>query len=129
MNECGYNAQCKNTEGGYRCNCTDGFYGNGLSCSSKFHIWNWFYTFNLERDNIIATFQPYRKDEVWESIVSCESDQFIKLKFDSMDISEIAIDVLKIQLLTADLSKRFPRYRKNHKLTLQSRAISTIYVI
>ena len=38
LNECGYNAKCINKMGGYNCECNDGFYGNGLSCLSKFDI-------------------------------------------------------------------------------------------
>ena len=39
LNECDRtNARCINIIGGYICECRDGFYGNGLSCSSKFCI-------------------------------------------------------------------------------------------
>ena len=57
------------------------------------------------RGEIISTYQPYRADEKWESTFSCESDQFVEMKFDTMDFSQIALDIIKIQLLTKELSK------------------------
>ena len=56
------------------------------------------------RGEIISTYQPYRADEKWESTFSCQSDQFVKMKFDTMDFSQVALDIIKIQLLTTELS-------------------------
>ena len=79
------------------------------------------------RGEIISTHQPYRADEKWESTFSCQSDQFVELKFDTMDFSQIALDIIKIQLLTADLSM-FTRCRKNSfQIRIKSRVIFMIY--
>ena len=59
------------------------------------------------RGEVISTNHPYRANEKWESTFSCEADQFVEMKFDTMDFSQIALDIIKIQLLTADLSKSF----------------------
>ena len=58
----------------------------------------------LEHGTIIATNHPYGADEEWESTFICEKNQFVKLKFDSMEITDIANDILKIQLMTSELS-------------------------
>ena len=58
----------------------------------------------LVRGDIISTYQPYRANEKWESTFSCESDQFVEMKFDTMDFSQTALDIIKIQLLTKELS-------------------------
>ena len=63
--------------------------------------WN----FNQVRGDVISTHQPYRADEKWESTYVCQADQFVVLKFDLMEFSKIAIDILRIQLLTAEESK------------------------
>ena len=57
------------------------------------------------RGETISTHQPYRADEKWETTFSCGSNQFVEIKFDTMDFSQIALDIIKINLLTADLSK------------------------
>ena len=62
------------------------------------------YNLYLVRGEIISTYQPYRADEKWESTFSCQSDQFVEMKFDTMDFSQIALDIIKIQLLTENLS-------------------------
>ena len=59
------------------------------------------------RGEIISTYQPYRADEKWESTFLCQSDQFVEMKFDIMDFSQIALDIIKIQLLTEDLSMTY----------------------
>ena len=59
------------------------------------------------RGEIISTHQPYQANEKWESTFSCGSDQFVEMKFDTMDFSQIALDILRIQLLTEDLSMLF----------------------
>ena len=59
------------------------------------------------RGEIISTHQPYQANEKWESTFSCGSDQFVEMKFDTMDFSQIALDILRIQLLTEDLSMPF----------------------
>ena len=56
------------------------------------------------RGEIISTHQPYQANEKWESTFSCESDQFVEMKFDTMDFSQVALDIIKIQLLTKELS-------------------------
>ena len=58
-----------------------------------------------EHGYIIATNHPYKPDEEWESTFICEPHQFVKLKFDSMEITDIANDILKIQFMTSELSK------------------------
>ena len=35
-NECQKNADCVNTIGGYKCDCKQGFKGNGLFCEGTF---------------------------------------------------------------------------------------------
>lgn len=35
---CSEDADCRNTDGGYVCDCKDGFSGDGLSCSGKQHL-------------------------------------------------------------------------------------------
>ena len=65
---------------------------------------------NLVRGEIISTYQPYRADEQWESTFSCQSNQFVELKFDTMDFSQTALDIIKIQLLTEELSKFMPSH-------------------
>ena len=35
-NKCNHNARCINQDGGYLCQCKDGFYGNGLKCFGNF---------------------------------------------------------------------------------------------
>ena len=62
------------------------------------------YNLYLVRGEIISTYQPYRADEKWESTFSCSSNQFVEMKFDTMDFSQIALDIIKIQLLTAESS-------------------------
>ena len=62
---------------------------------------NW----NQVRGNTISTHQPYRADEKWESTYVCQPDQFVALKFDTMEISKIANDILRIQLLTVEESE------------------------
>ena len=32
---CGMNANCTNTEGSYKCTCTNGFTGDGSNCSGE----------------------------------------------------------------------------------------------
>ena len=54
---------------------------------------------------MISTHQPYRADEKWENIYACQTDQFVMLKFDTMEFSKIANDILRIQLLTAEQSE------------------------
>ena len=61
--------------------------------------------FNIVRGDVISTHQPYRADEIWESMYVCQPDQFVVIKFDTMEISKIANDILRIQLLTAEESK------------------------
>ena len=61
--------------------------------------------FCLVRGDVISTHQPYRADEKWESIYVCQPDQFVVLKFDTLEISKIANDILRIQLLTAEESE------------------------
>ena len=58
----------------------------------------------LVRGEIISTYQPYRANEKWESTFSCQPDQFVEMKFDTMDFSQTALDIIKIQLLTEELS-------------------------
>ena len=57
------------------------------------------------RGDVISTHQPYRADEKWESVFVCQSEQFVALKFDIMEFSKIANDILRIQLLTAGESE------------------------
>ena len=57
------------------------------------------------RGDVISTHQPYRADEKWESLFVCQPDQFVALKFDVMEFSKIANDILRIQLLTAEESE------------------------
>ena len=57
-----------------------------------------------ERGKIIATNQPYGATEKWESTFVCEPKQFVQLKFESIDITKIANDILKIQFLTDKMS-------------------------
>ena len=57
------------------------------------------------RDETIATMQPYRPQEKWETTFMCQKDQFVKLKFESIDFTRIANDILKIQFYTHDMSK------------------------
>ena len=71
-------------------------------------FWYVWYSYNLNqnlvRGEIISTYQPYRADEKWESTFSCQSNEFVEMKFDTMDFSQTALDIIKIQLLTEDLS-------------------------
>ena len=71
-------------------------------------FWYVWYSYNLNqnlvRGEIISTYQPYRADEKWESTFSCQSNQFVEMKFDTMDFSQTALDIIKIQLLTEELS-------------------------
>ena len=64
-----------------------------------------FSNFSKVRGEIISTYQPYRANEKWESIFSCGTNQFVEMKFDTMDFSQVALDIIKIQLLTNELSK------------------------
>lgn len=34
-NPCHSHAECKNTDGSYTCTCSDGYYGDGTSCTGK----------------------------------------------------------------------------------------------
>ena len=61
--------------------------------------------FYLVRGDVISTHQPYRANEKWESTYVCQPDQFVVLKFDTLEISKIANDILRIQLLTAEESE------------------------
>ena len=101
MNRCDRNAECINQIGGYLCRCKNGFYGNGMICQGKLKGVSKSLIKQV-RGRIISTFQPYRADEKWESTFQCDAHQFIRLKFDSMDITDIAIDILKIQFMTLD---------------------------
>ena len=69
---------------------------NSLSSNEKFH---------LVRGDVISTHQPYRADEKWESAYVCQPGQFVALKFDIMEFSKVANDILRIQLLTAEESE------------------------
>ena len=53
----------------------------------------------------IATNQPYGGNETWQTTFVCDSNQFVKLKFEAMDITDLANDILKIQFLTSERSK------------------------
>ena len=64
----------------------------------------------LVRGEIISTYQPYRPDEKWETTFSCESNQFVEVKFDTIDFSQIALDIIKVQLLNADLSMPYSMF-------------------
>ena len=99
-------AVCVNQIGGYLCQCENGFYGTGLDCSGKLKL-NWINHWfpNQVRGDVISTHQPYRADEKWESTYVCQPNQFVVLKFDTMEISKIANDILRIQLLTAEESE------------------------
>ena len=33
---CHMNAECTNTDGGFECNCREGYVGNGVQCTSEF---------------------------------------------------------------------------------------------
>jgi len=44
VNQCAVNnggcspvAECKNTEGGFKCICPPGYYGDGITCTGKSH--------------------------------------------------------------------------------------------
>ena len=37
-NNCHKNALCKNNNGSYTCNCTNGYFGDGLNCTGKLMI-------------------------------------------------------------------------------------------
>ena len=71
-----------------------------IECSLKLLV-----NFLKVRGEIVSTYQPYRANEKWESIFSCEANEFVKMKFDTMDFSQVALDIIKIQLLTDELSK------------------------
>ena len=77
-----------------------------MSCLSKLeYCWLKKQMFIKERDETIATMQPYRPQEKWETTFMCQKDQFVKLKFESIDFTRIANDILKIQFYTHDMSK------------------------
>ena len=97
-------AICINQVGGYICQCENGFYGAGTDCSGKL-FFKQNEMFYLVRGDVISTHQPYRADEKWESTYVCQPDQFVVLKFDTLEISKIANDILHIQLLTAEESE------------------------
>ena len=83
-------------------------------------------TFVKVRGEIISTHQPYRANEQWESTFSCKANQFVELKFDTLDFSQIALDIIKIQLLTEDLSM-FHFISLVYNELIKNRVIITIY--
>ena len=78
---CHDDANCTNTPGSYKCNCTEGFEGNGTHCERKFlklHVWpgtKWKYSFHYV----------------------CESTDFVTLSFlDSRLLSEKMFRTVRI---------------------------------
>ena len=51
---CHPNANCTNTPGSYKCNCTEGFEGNGTNCEGRFCRFC-FHTVNCERSKCSRT--------------------------------------------------------------------------
>ena len=66
----------------------------------------------------IATNQPYGGNETWQTTFVCDSNQFVKLKFEAMDITDLANDILKIQFLTSERSKPKSRAKSLRYLNL-----------
>ena len=56
-NHCDSNANCTNTDGSYKCKCSQGYRGNGQNCTGKY-VANLFFHIHLYKNHHVFPDQP-----------------------------------------------------------------------